>query len=57
MKTVEINRTFANTQECRDWEDKNLGRIAKENDGVIFMVNHEENAWEDKVTLTTIVMF
>ena len=54
MKTVKINMTFSNVRECRAWEDENLDRIARENGGVILMVNHEEKAGE--VRLTSIVL-
>ena len=56
MKNITINKTFANLDECKAWEDENLERIAKENGGMILVIHHTEAAGQDEVTLNYITL-
>lgn len=56
MKTITINKTFSNHQELDKWEKENLQAIAKENGGVVFMVNHEAQAGSDEIILKDVIL-
>lgn len=56
MKTIEINKTFANYNECMKWEDENFENNRYEGH-TIFCINHTKNAGEEEITLDSIMVF
>ncbi len=56
MKTYEINKEFANHEECEKWEEENCPDRTYDGNAIL-MISHEETFGSPKVTLTTIMTF
>jgi imidazole glycerol phosphate synthase subunit HisF len=55
MKNYEINKTFANMDECRKWEEENFPNRRYKGD-MILMVDHFSEAGKDEVTITNVMV-
>lgn len=54
METIAINKTFNSLLECMDWEEKNFPDRTY-NGRMILCINHEGQADDNKVTITSIM--
>lgn len=56
MKTYEINKTFANYDECMKWEEENCPNRTYQGN-MILIIGHEEKFGKEEITITNITTF
>lgn len=56
MLTIEINKTFANYEECEKYEEENFPNRQYQGHAIL-CINKEYTAGNDEITITSIMCF